>query len=225
MTESALSPLMTRDVARGDDDDVLVEALRRGDETAFLTLVGRYGPMMLRVAQTYVRSRAVAEEVVQETWLGVLSGIDRFEGRSSLKTWLFRILTNRAKTRGERESRSVPFSALAGDEDDDGPSVPADRFLGPDHPQWPGHWAASPSSWSAIPDERLMSHEVLEHVRAAIEELPIRQRQVISLRDVEGWSADEVCEALDLSAANQRVLLHRARSRVRGELELYLEAA
>jgi RNA polymerase sigma-70 factor, ECF subfamily len=225
MTESALSPLMTRDVARGDDDDVLVEALRRGDETAFLTLVGRYGPMMLRVAQTYVRSRAVAEEVVQETWLGVLSGIDRFEGRSSLKTWLFRILTNRAKTRGERESRSVPFSALAGDEDDDGPSVPADRFLGPDHPQWPGHWAASPSSWSAIPDERLMSHEVLEHVRAAIEELPIRQRQVISLRDVEGWSADEVCDLLALSEGNQRVLLHRARSKVRGSLERYFDGA
>jgi RNA polymerase sigma-70 factor, ECF subfamily len=184
MTESALTPLLLRDISRGDDDAALVAGLRRGDEAAFLELVNRYGPMMLRVAQTYTRSRAVAEEVVQEAWLGVLSGIDRFEERSSLKTWLFRILTNRAKTRGERERRCVPFSSLAGDEEDEGPSVPADRFLGPDHPQWPGHWTAAPRTWSAIPDERLMARETL-----------------------------------DLSEGNQRVLLHRARSKVRLALE------
>jgi RNA polymerase sigma-70 factor (ECF subfamily) len=195
----------------------LVDALRQGDQMAFETLVDRYGPTMLRVAGLYVRDRAVAEEVVQETWLAVLQGIERFEGRSSLKTWLFRILTNRAKTRGTREARTLPFSALAGDEADDGPSVEADRFL------TDGAWASPPSSWETVPEERLLSQETLERVGAAIEALPPAQREVIRLRDVEGWEAAEVAAALDITDGNQRVLLHRARSKVRQALEDYLD--
>jgi RNA polymerase sigma-70 factor (ECF subfamily) len=207
------------------DDEQLVAALRGGDEHAFMVLVGRYGPLMLRVASTYVRTPAVAEEVVQETWLAVLEGVGRFEGRSSLKTWVFRILANRAKTRGERESRCVPFSCVAarGDGEDDGPAVEPDRFLGADHPQWPGHWAAAPGDWATVPDVRLLSQETLAHVRDAIAVLPERQQDVIVLRDVEGWSAEEVCDALGVSEVNQRVLLHRARSKVRAALERYFD--
>jgi len=205
------------------DDERLVEALRRGDEDAFMALVDRYGALMLKVASMYVRTPAVAEEVVQETWLAVLEGIGRFEGRSSLKTWVFRILANRAKTRGEREARCLPFSSCAPvATDDDAPAVDADRFLGPDHPQWPGHWAAAPRDWSTVPDVRLLGRETLELIRAAIAELPTRQQEVILLRDIEGWSAEEVCDALVLSEVNQRVLLHRARSKVREALERYL---
>src|SRR3954469_22646979 len=140
------------------DEALLVAALQRGDEDAFVALVERYSALMTRVAQTYVRSRAVADEVVQETWLAVLSGVPRFEGRSTLKTWIFRILTNRAKTRGERETRDVPFSSLAG-EDEDGPTVDPGRALGADHPQWPGHWAAPPQDWRTIPEDRLLGRE------------------------------------------------------------------
>ena len=180
-----------------------------------------YQRAMLGVASLYVRDRAVAEEVVQEAWLGVLAGIDRFEGRSSLKTWLFRILTNTAKTRGERESRSVPFSALAEADAEEGPSVDPDRFLGPEY-RFGGHWAAPPHRWADVPDERLLARETQAVIAAAIEELPAAQRTVISLRDVEGWSAEEVCNALGLSETNQRVLLHRARTKVRHALEEYL---
>jgi RNA polymerase sigma-70 factor (ECF subfamily) len=169
-----------------------------------------------------VRTRAVAEEVVQETWLGVLAGLDRFEGRSSLKTWILRILINRAKSRGAREARCVPFSSLACD-DSAGPSVDPLRFLAPEHDRWPGHWAVAPRSWAPVPDDRLLARETLEVIRRAISDLPERQREVIVLRDVEGWDADEVCAALRVSDANQRVLLHRARSKVRAELEAYLE--
>jgi RNA polymerase sigma-70 factor (ECF subfamily) len=176
--------------------------------------------MMVRVAVGYVRAQAVAEEVVQETWCAVLAGIDRFEGRTSLKTWIMRILANRAKTRGQREARCVPFSALGGVEDD-GPAVDPDRFLPADHPRYPGGWSAAPAEWSQFPEERMLAGEVRACIRAAIESLPSRQQAVISLRDVEGWSPEEVCEALDLSEGNQRVLLHRARSRVRAELERY----
>ena len=209
------------------DDERLLEALRRGDEDAFMALVDRYGALMQRVASMYVRTPSVAEEVVQETWLAILEGIARFEGRSTLKTWMFRILTNRAKTRGEREARCVPFSACAapGEESDDGPAVDADRFLGPDHPQWPGHWAMAPRDWSTVPDVRLVSRETLGLIRDAIGRLPDRQQEVILLRDVEGWSSEEVCDALAVSEVNQRVLLHRARSRVRAELEHYLDGA
>jgi len=207
------------DPARADDEQLL-EALRHGDERAFVALVRRYGGLMQRVALGYVRTPAVAEEVVQETWCAVLTGLERFEGRAALKTWLFRILTNRAKTRGQREARSVPLSSLAGG-DDDGPAVDPDRFLPADHERWPGHWAAGPAPWSALPHERLLAREVRARVRSAIDSLPERQQAVVVLRDVEGWPPEEVCETLDLSEGNQRVLLHRARSKVRAELERY----
>ena len=188
----------------------LVEALRAGDERVFEQLVRMYQGTLLRVAQMYVSSRAVAEEVVQETWLAVLNGIDRFEGRSSLKTWIFRILANRAKTRGEREGRTIPFSALG--EGDSEPAVEPDRF---DR----GHWASFPAEW---PEARLLGDETLRVIESAIESLPPTQRTVITLRDVQGWSAEEVRNVLELSETNQRVLLHRARSNVRRALEEYL---
>lgn len=202
------------------DESRIVAALKDRDERIFMTLVAELSPGMLRVASMYVSSRAVAEEVVQEAWLGVIRGIDRFEGRSTLKTWVFRILTNTAKTRGQRESRSIPLSSLA--EPDDGGYVDLDRFQADG--RWAGHWegAARPQSWDSIPDERLVAGETLELVRHAIDALPETQRTVISLRDIEGWSAEEVCNVLELSETNQRVLLHRARSRVRSQLEGYL---
>jgi RNA polymerase sigma-70 factor (ECF subfamily) len=198
----------------------LVEGLRVGDEAAFIELMRLYGASMLRIAQLYVRSRAVAEEVVQETWLAVFNGIGRFEGRSSLKTWLFRILTNTAKTRAAREGRSIPFSALGGDEDD-GPSVDPDRFLGPEE-RFPGHWSAPPSSWAGEPEERLVAGETLDVIKREIDKLPPAQALVITMRDVEGFGSEEVCNALGISETNQRVLLHRARTKVRRALEEYL---
>jgi RNA polymerase sigma-70 factor (ECF subfamily) len=193
-------------------DEQLLTLLREGDEAAFVALVERYGALMLRVASTHVRTRAVAEEVVQETWLAVLEGLDRFEGRCALKTWLFRILSNRAKTRGEREARCTPMSCLVG-EDDDGERFTSD-----------GRWAAPPADWSTLPEERLLSQELLGMVRDAIAVLPARQQEIVVLRDVEGWSAEEVCTALGLSEANQRVLLHRGRVKVRAALEAYQTA-
>ena len=181
-----------------------------------------YNAALLRVAQIYVPTRAVAEDVVQDTWIGVLNGIDRFEGRSSLKTWIFRILTNIAKTRGQREGRTVPFSALERPEAVPEAAVEADRFLPPDHERWPGHWATKPEPW---PEDRLLATETLGIVDRAIDELPPAQRAVIGLRDVQGWSAEETCNALGVSETNQRVLLHRARSKVRRALEDYLSEA
>jgi len=198
----------------------LVDALRVGDESAFTRLVQVYGPAMLRVARKFVSSRAVAEEVVQEAWVGVLKGIGRFEGRSSLKTWIFRILTNSAKTRAVREGRSVPFSSLAG-EDEDGGAVDADRFLG-DDTRFPGHWAAPPQRWEAAPEGRLLAAETLEVLEREIAKLPANQAVVVTMRDVEGFDADEVCNALDISETNQRVLLHRARTKLRRALEEYM---
>ena len=196
----------------------LVEALRAGDESAFVMLMREYGAMMLRVALMYVSTRAVAEEVVQEAWIGVLNGIGRFEGRSSLKTWIFRILTNTAKTRAQREGRTVPFSSLARD-DEEGGAVDAERFLGSGE-RFPGHWGAPPRRWG--PDERLLSAEARRVVDDAIAKLPPAQRAVITMRDVEGLDADEVRNALEISETNQRVLLHRARSKVRQALEEYM---
>jgi RNA polymerase sigma-70 factor (ECF subfamily) len=196
------------------DDRRVLAALLDGDEHAFEELVGRYDRSLLRLAMSYVRPRSAAEEVVQDTWLGVLRGLPSFEGRSSLRTWIFRILVNQARTRGVRESRSVPFSALGSDAD---PAVDPDRFL-PD-----GRWAARPRAWSDSPEALLLSAEAQEQVLRAIEELSPAQREVITLRDVEGWSSAEVREALDLSEANQRVLLHRARSKVRARIEGYFD--
>ena len=175
---------------------------------------------LLRVAQIWVSSRAVAEEVVQETWIGVLNGLDRFEGRSSLKTWIFRILGNTAKTRAKREGRTLPFSALQDPARVPEPAVSPDRFLDSEHARWPGHWDAPPAPWE--PEERLLGAETREVLALAIEGLPATQRAVVSLRDVEGWTSEEVCNALEISETNQRVLLHRGRSKVRRALEEYL---
>jgi RNA polymerase sigma-70 factor, ECF subfamily len=201
-------------------DAALLQRLRAGDEAAFEALVARHYATMLAVAQTYVKGRAVAEEVVQEAWLGVINGLDRFEGRSSLKTWILSILVNQAKTRGTRESRSVPFTALAGEGDE--PAVDPDRFRGPDD-AYPGHWRALPGDWARSAAAAVEDRETLRIVMAAIAELPPAQQTVIRMRDVEGYSSDEVRAALDVSEANQRVLLHRARSRVRAALERHFD--
>jgi RNA polymerase sigma-70 factor, ECF subfamily len=178
---------------------------------------------MLRLAAIYVTAQAVAEEVVQETWIGVLEGLNRFEGRSSLKTWMFRILTNCAKTRAQREGRSIPFSSLREvDADLSEPAVDPERFLPPDH-QWPGHWVSFPSNWNGVPEERLLSQEIRTRLEQAIAALPTNQREVIVLRDIEGWTWEEICHFLGISEVNQRVLLHRARSKVRGALKKYFE--
>jgi RNA polymerase sigma-70 factor (ECF subfamily) len=200
-------------------DLALVERLRAGDETTFVMLVEQHQAAMLRIARMYVSSRAVAEEVVQEAWLDIIKGLNRFEGRSSLRTWMYRIVANVAKTRGQREGRSVPFSSLAGD--DDGPTI---------DPEWfervgdaaPGGWRVPPDDWDAIPEARLVGRETLQRIGRAIDALPPMQAAVLRLRDVLGWSSEEVRNALDLSETNQRVLLHRARNRVRRELDAYL---
>jgi RNA polymerase sigma-70 factor (ECF subfamily) len=202
------------------DEAQLLQALRAGDEAAFEELVLMYHSALLRVAQIWVSSRAVAEEVVQDTWLGVLKGLERFEGRSSLKTWIFRILSNTAKTRAQREGRTLPFSALQDPGRVPEPAVSADRFLDSEHARWPGHWGAPPAPWD--PEERLLGAETRAVIADAIEGLPAAQRAVVSLRDVEGWSSDDVCNALEISGTNQRVLLHRGRSKVRRALEEYL---
>ena len=200
----------------------LLERLRAGDEDAFAALVREYHPSLVRVARMYVATQAAAEEVAQETWLGVLNGLDRFEGRSSLKTWIFRILSNISKTRAVRDGRTLPFSALQDPGRVPEAAVDADRFLDPEHPRWPGHWAVKPVPW---PEDALLTAETRDRLAEAIEALPATQRAVLSLRDIEGWSSDEVRNALDLSETNQRVLLHRARSKVRAALESYLEQA
>jgi RNA polymerase sigma-70 factor (ECF subfamily) len=213
---------MPRPIAQ-EHDPVLVAALCRGDADAFATLVDRHSPAMIRVAMAYVPTRAAAEEAVQETWIAVMRGIDGFEGRASLKTWIFRILTNVAMRSGARERRSMPFSALAKAENTGEPSVDPDRFLPADHELFPGHWAIMPARWPT-PEEGLLAGETREVIAAAIAELPKAQRTVIALRDVEGWSSEEVCEALEISAGNQRILLHRARSRIRTAIEDYYGA-
>jgi RNA polymerase sigma-70 factor (ECF subfamily) len=207
------------------EDMRLVEALRHGNEAAFASLVSVYHKTMLRLARLFVGDEAVAEEVVQDTWLGVLRGLERFEGRSSLKTWIFRILTNIAKTRGQRESRSRPFSSLIGDEvEANEPSVDPERFLPAEHPQWPNEWTSDPRNWGDLPEDRLLRRETLAVAQSAIDDLPPNQREVIRLRDVAGWSSDEVCNVLGISESNQRVLLHRARSKVRRALERYFQS-
>jgi RNA polymerase sigma-70 factor, ECF subfamily len=201
-------------------DLALVERLRAGDEIAFMMLVEQHQAPMLRIARMYVASTAVAEDVVQEAWVGILKGLDRFEGRSSLRTWMYRILVNIAKTRGVREGRSVPFSSLAGDDAAE-PAVAEAWFHGPDG-RFPGGWASFPDDWRGIPEDRLLAAETLGVIADAIRALPPMQAEVIRLRDVLGWSSEDVRNALDLTETNQRVLLHRARARVRGALATYL---
>jgi len=196
--------------------------LRAGDEAAFLDLVDRHAPAMQKIARAYVRDDATAEDVVQEAWLGVLRGLPAFEGRSSLRGWIFTIVVNRAKTRGVREARSVPFSALARDETErPDPSVAADRFAGPGEP-WPRHWRDEPVPWGDRPEERLLSRELRSRIDAAIDALPAAQRSVVILRDIAGHPTQDVCNALDLSETNVRVLLHRARAKLRRALDPYL---
>jgi len=216
-------PPSEADREREVDRDV-VDRLRAGDEAAFVALVDRHSAAMLRLASVHL-SRAAAEEAVQDAWLAVLEGIHRFEGRSSLKTWIFRILMNRSRTRAQREERSLPFSALVDPEEEAEPSVDPSRFLGADHPQWPHHWATPPKSWGESPEERLLTRESQARIQQAIDALPPGQRQVITLCDVEGWEPEEVCRLLGVTSTNQRVLLHRARSKVRRALEQYFEEA
>ena len=207
--------------AAAAEETELLARLRAGDEKAFESLVESYHSTMLAVARNYVKTRDVAEEVVQEAWLGVLKGLDRFEGRSSLKTWVLKILVNTAMTRGGREARTVPFSSLA-PADTEERAVEPERFRPPGE-AFAGHWAGYPGDWSSLPAERLEGRETIDIVKAAVEELPQAQRTVITMRDIAGCSADEVCDTLDVSIGNQRVLLHRARSRVRAALERHLD--
>lgn len=201
-----------------------IEALRRGDEGAFARLVDQHHASLTRVARLYISNRAVADEVVQDTWLGVIQGIWAFEGRSSLKTWIFRILINRAKARAVREGRTVPFASFGAD-DVGAPeaAVSPDRFQPADHPTEPGHWTSPPGPLGASPERRLLTREAGEQLRKAIDALPPNQRLVLTLRDVEGCSTEEVCNAIGIQETNGRVLLHRARARVRAALEPYLK--
>jgi RNA polymerase sigma-70 factor, ECF subfamily len=202
-------------------DSERLAALRAGDERAFAELVDELTSGMLRLARVYVSTPAAAEEVVQETWLGVVRGLDRFEGRAALKTWIFRILVNVAKTRGVRDARSTPFSSIHDGAAGDEPALDPDRFLPAGHDRWPRHWAIGPTPW---PEEALAAAESLRLVRETVDGLPASQREVITLRDIVGCSAEETCNALDLSETNQRVLLHRARAKVRAALERELDA-
>ncbi|MGH3208976.1 MAG: RNA polymerase sigma factor, partial [Trebonia sp.] len=192
-----------------DADVSLLRRLRDGDEQAFVALVERYHSSMLRLALSFVSSQAVAEEVVQDTWLAVLRGLSRFEERSSLRTWLFTILVNRARTTGVREARTVPVA-------DAGPAVDASRF-GPS-----GAWAVPPEHWVEEAENRIDAAKLSQLLRGGLDGLPGRQREVVLLRDVEGLSSTEVCDVLAISEANQRVLLHRGRSKLRQALELEL---
>jgi len=206
------------------EDVALLQALRKGDETAFAQLIDHYQASLQRLAMTFVSSHAVAEEVVQDTWIGVLEGIDRFEERSSLKTWIFRILTNQAKTRGMRERRNAPLSPLgySTEEEPETPAVDPSRFHTAGY--WVDHWKSLPRYWDDETPERLfLSKEGLAQIEKAISALPQTQRQVITLRDMEGLTAVEVCNILSIAETNQRVLLHRARSHVRRALEQYLD--
>ena len=201
----------------------LLDRLRAGDSAAFAELVDSWSPALLRVALLYVSTRASAEEIVQETWLAVIAQLDRFEGRSSLRTWVFRILENLARTRGEREARSLPWSSAFPEPRDpvDGwPTVDPARFRGPDD-RWPGGWtvAGRPTAWQPPPEDAAVAAELRRQLGEALAELPDRQRTVVQLRDVHGLSSEEVCDRLGISPANQRILLHRGRARLRTRLE------
>jgi RNA polymerase sigma-70 factor, ECF subfamily len=206
------------------DEAELVAALRAGDEAAFAALVAELTPALTRLALAHVPSRAIAEEVVADTWLAVVTGIDRFEGRSALRTWIFQILLNKARTRGKREKRSLPFSSLrrGSEEGRDEPAVDPDRFEGR-RGEYPGHWDRAPREWDS-PEEKLASREARDVMLEAIAKLPARQREVLTMRDLLGYSAEEARNALDIGETNQRVLLHRARSKVRAALEGHFDS-
>ena len=204
------------------DEASLLNSLRARDEAAFTQLVEMYHASLVRLARIFVHDTTIAEEVAQETWLAVLRGLDRFEGRSSLKTWLFTILTNKAKTRGQRENRTLTNTDLEVAASDS-PTVDPGRFNDPNTEKWPNHWADPPVTWAGIPEETLLSQETIQLIREAIDALPETQRIVITLRDMHELSSDEVCNVLGVSETNQRVLLHRARAKVRQALEDYLQ--
>jgi RNA polymerase sigma-70 factor (ECF subfamily) len=216
-----LTQIGAHHVGADAEDLEVVARLRAGDERTFEALVERHYGLMLAVAQRHVKSRAVAEEVVQEAWVGVLKGLERFEGRSSLKTWILHIVMNIAKTRGMREARTVPFAALVPEGEE--AAIEPERFQS-DREPFPGHWRAYPRDWQRLPQDAMLTRETLQVAFRAIDALPETQRTVITMRDVHGYGADEVCAALDISEGNQRVLLHRARSRVRATLERHLDA-
>jgi RNA polymerase sigma-70 factor (ECF subfamily) len=207
----AMSVTQPRDAAR-------LAALREGDERAFVELVDELSPRMLKLARVYVASAALAEDAVQEAWVVVLGTLERFEGRSSLSTWILGIVLNVARARGRHEARSRPFSALR---TDDQPIIDPSRFLPLDHDRWPGHWAIAPMPW---PEDALETAEAGRIIRDTIAALPETQRAVITLRDMIGCTSEETCNALDLTDTNQRVLLHRARTRVRAALEAAFDA-
>lgn len=217
MTRSTLARVDAVNVS----DVELLAGLRAGDENAFRTLVKQHHSTMRRVAMSYVKSLSVADEVVQETWLAVIRGLPRFEERSSLKTWIFRILVNRAQSRAVREQRITPFSCMAGGDSESGPTVDPDRFI--DGGAFDGYWSVTPSRFCDLPEERLLASETRAVLGRALNELPERQQQVVRLRDVEGCDAEEVCALLGLSAGNQRVLLHRARAHLRSVLERHFK--
>ncbi len=223
IVQQNIAEIKVNDAVASTGELHFIEMLRNGNEDAFVSLIERYHTTMLRLAMIYIPEYAVAEEVVQEAWIGVLQGLNRFEGRSSLKTWIFRILTNRAKTRALHERRSVPFSSLSDLEVNfDEPAVDPDRFL-PSDSQLPGQWASLPANWDEIPEKRLLSQETYACIMSATEALPPNQRTVITLHDIEGWTSEEICNVLSISETNQRVLLHRARSKVRRALEQYFD--
>jgi RNA polymerase sigma-70 factor, ECF subfamily len=212
----------SRAVAIERDEEQLLTQLREGDEEAFCALVHRHTSSMTRVAMAFVSRRAVADEVVQETWLNVVRGLGSFEGRSSLRTWIYAILGNCARRRAEQEQRLVPLSEIAADEaSGDELGVSRDRFF--DSGRWAGMWSTAVSRWDGLPEERLASSELRVTLLEAIDALPRMQRAVITLRDVEGWSSEEVCGYLGLASGNQRILLHRARAAARAAIEHYLE--
>jgi RNA polymerase sigma-70 factor (ECF subfamily) len=204
------------------EDAALLQRLRARDERAFDEIVRSWSPIMLRVARGFVSTDASAQEVVQEAWLGVIKGLGSFEGRSSLRTWVFRILVNIAKTRGVKEHRTTPLSSL-GPDDESGPTVDPSRFRDVNDPEWPRHWtvAGTPQHWDVEPETGVLRAETRALVSAAVDELPERQRQVVVLRDVHGFESEEVCDLLGLTTENQRVLLHRGRAKVRAALETY----
>jgi RNA polymerase sigma-70 factor (ECF subfamily) len=206
------------------DAGELVAALRAGDDAAFARIVQDWSRPMLTLARGFVSTQASAEEVVQETWLAVLKGIDRFEGRSSLRSWVFRILVNTAKSRGVKEHRTLPWSSIAGDEA--GPGLDPALFQSAGEP-YPGHWRAAPSAWpeEVAVEGSVLAGEVRRELASVLETLPDRQRIVLTLRDVLGHSSEEVCELLGISQANQRVLLHRARTAARAGIAAYVEGS
>ncbi|MFL5483566.1 MAG: RNA polymerase sigma factor [Gemmatimonadaceae bacterium] len=222
--ESELASLsMPLGTSRVDKDADIVAGLKRGEERAFVALLQRYQPPLLRLAIVYCRNLAVAEEIVQDTWLGVIRGIGKFEERATFKTWLFQILVNRARTRAAQEGRAGSFSTLNEEAEAPGePAVSPERFRGADD-QWANNWAVPPQSWGESSDARLLGGEIMELIQQAISTLPPAQQQVITLRDVEGWPTEDVCNVLIISETNQRVLLHRARSRVRALLERHFK--